>query len=58
MREIMNGYLMTCDRCGKKEFVSGDKFSKWNRVDNKDICPECNKQYEELLDKFFRWPIQ
>lgn len=53
MREIMNGYLMTCDRCGKKEFVHDHKITKWNRVMDKDICPECNRQYEELLDKFF-----
>ena len=58
-----------CDRCGKFIYVEKKNFpngitanfksddTRWTLKDNgmlrKDLCPNCSRKSEELLDKFF-----
>lgn len=57
-----------CDRCGKDTLVKKNGFPdnvasyyvhddrKWSLKDKgaiSDLCPQCRREYEEMLHKFF-----
>lgn len=53
MREPIKGYIMTCDRCGKKDFVKGiPENGGWVQVFKEDICPDCAKELNTFMSKF------
>lgn len=53
------GTMKTCDRCGKKIFVTGDYLSElddqyWTKYEGKDMCPDCSREFENLIEDFFK----
>ena len=57
-----------CDRCGKDTFIKKNGFpnnvasyyvpddKKWSLKGEgaiSDLCPQCRREYEEMLHKFF-----
>lgn len=54
MQERVTGYFMTCDRCGKKEFINDDnKESGWYQIFGVDLCPKCTKEFTGIIENFF-----
>ena len=54
------GKMFTCNRCGKEKFVPKPDPMKlvdpppcWGCIDGKDLCPDCNELYNNLLNVFF-----
>ena len=60
MMEKIRGYKMTCDRCGKEEYVEHSRVYLldvldsyvWSKVKDYDLCPECSKKLNGLIDDF------
>jgi hypothetical protein len=65
----INGQLMTCDKCGKQVFLraigegeTDGGYTRWNKfepfpdgwsVEEGDLCPDCTKEYQEMLKGFW-----
>ena len=55
------GSLFICDRCGKEHFFENgwettyvDDVSGWSEeLGGKQLCPDCSKELNKILDKFF-----
>lgn len=53
MKKAFQGARMTCDRCGKVEYVEGIiSDSNWRIVMGCDICPDCYEEYKEVMEVF------
>lgn len=57
MRE--RGYMLSCHRCGRKEFVPKDRLETWKGLVLKqygdeplDICPSCSALFDKLAGYF------
>lgn len=59
---IEKGRLVTCDRCGYKEFLpDGDSDHGWNYINSDalgrhELCPVCDKAFCELVTSFVENP--
>lgn len=61
MQERVTGYFMTCDRCGKKEFITDNgayshiknTASEWYQIFGVDLCPKCTEEFTGIVEKFF-----
>lgn len=56
-----NGVLLECDRCGKSILLWKNKDGNfeeppgdWGHYSGKDLCPECAKEYEDVMREFFK----
>lgn len=55
------GYLFTCGRCGKTEFVEENYvFTSecavpfcWSEHDDKQLCPTCTEAYNNMMNNFY-----
>lgn len=53
------GYLITCSRCGKQEFVPKENLDEWkglvlekNKDKPFDICPSCARLFDKMAEIF------
>lgn len=56
-----NGVLLECDRCGKSILLGKNKNGdfeeapvNWGHYSGKDLCPECAKEYVDIMREFFK----
>ena len=47
-----------CDRCGREQDRTVEKFDYFIKVLNYDLCPECNGEYLVLLKEFIQNKIR
>lgn len=57
------GTYIRCERCGRNEFYGNVAYKPnikeqieddgWEQRDGKDLCAECVKLYDEMVEKFF-----
>ena len=60
MMEKIRGYKMTCDRCGKEEYVEHSRVYLvdavdsyvWTKIKDHDLCTERTKKLNDLIDNF------
>lgn len=53
------GKLLICDICGESVFISDDaekpvncEWTGWTKVEKKDLCPECSREYDLMMKQF------
>lgn len=55
MQKMINGTIVTCDRCGKTRIIRGKLANYgWRDVFEMDICPVCAKKLDDLIVDFMK----
>lgn len=53
---IKDHLFIMCDRCGDITYstsVTNERPDGWKYIGEKDLCPECAKEYKAMIDNFF-----